>query len=57
MSDLGLEICWQINDVYSPEWTFLHTDTTSDAKTLGDEGDLRFWGDLDAELARPYNRA
>lgn len=34
MGDLGLEICWQIDDVDGTEGTFLWADTASNAKTL-----------------------
>jgi len=40
MGDLGLEICWQIDDVDGTEGAFLRTDTTPDAKTLRNESDL-----------------
>lgn len=57
VGDLGLEICGQIYDVDGPEWAFLYTNTASDTEALRDEGDFRVCGDLDAKLARPYNRA
>ncbi len=40
MGDLRLEICWQVDDVDSPERTLLYADTASNAKTLGDKGDF-----------------
>jgi len=38
--DLGLEICWQINDCNGSKWAFLRTDTTSNAQVLRYEGDF-----------------
>ena len=40
MCDVRLEIGWQIDDIDSSEGTFLWADTTTNAETLGDEGDL-----------------
>lgn len=40
MRDMRLEIGWQIDDIDSSEWTFLWADTTTNAKTFRDEGDL-----------------
>lgn len=57
MGDLGLEICWQIDDVDGTKWTFLRADTTSNAKTLRNESDLRFRSDLDTETSTSHNRA
>ena len=57
MSNLRLEVCGQVYDINGSEWTFLDAYTTSDAKALGNESNLRLRGDLDAELACPYNRA
>lgn len=54
---LRLEIGWQVDDVNGIEWTFLRTDTTSDAESFGDEGDLAVGSDFDAQLARPNDRA
>ena len=57
MRNLRLEVRREIDDVDGGKRTFFHADTTSNAKSLGDEGDLRFRGDLDAEFACPYHRA
>ena len=57
VGDMRLEIRWQIDNVDCAEWAFLGTDTTSNAKALGDEGDLRVRGDLNTELSTSYNWA
>lgn len=49
VGDVRFEIRWQIDDIDSSKWTFLWTDTASNAKTLGDEGDFRFWSNFDAQ--------
>jgi hypothetical protein len=41
MSNVGLEVCWQVDDVDSSEGAFLWTDTASNAKILGDESNFR----------------
>lgn len=53
MGDLGLEIGGKIDDVNCTEWTFLRTNTTTNAQTLGDVGDFGFGGDFDAEFSGP----
>ena len=55
--NLGFKVCRQIDDVDSGEGTFLDADTASYAKTFGNEGDLRVWGDLDAKFAGSHYRA
>jgi hypothetical protein len=57
VSDLGLQVGGQVDDVDGTERAFLWADTTTDAKTLRDEGDLGFGRDLDAEFSRAYNGA
>ena len=57
MGNLGLEIRWQIDNVDGPKWAFLRADTTSNAKTLGNEGDLRFGRDFNTETATSHNGA
>lgn len=47
MRDLGLKVRWKIDDADGAEWTLLRTDTTSDAKSLRDKGDLGFRSDFD----------
>lgn len=56
MSDLGFKVRWKVDDTDGAEWTFLRTDTASDAKSLRDEGDLGFWCDLDTEFPGTYHR-
>ena len=51
MGDLGLEVGGQVDDVNGSEWALLGADTTTNAQTLGDEGDLRSGIDFDAKLA------
>lgn len=57
VSDLGLKVGGQVDDMDCTERAFLWADATTDAKTLRDEGDLGFGRDLDAEFSRAYNRA
>jgi len=51
MRDVRLEIGWQIDDIDSSKGTFLWADTTTDAKTLRDEGDLGRRIHFDTETA------
>lgn len=51
MGDLGLEVCGKVDDVNRTEWTFFRTDTTANAQTLGNVGNLGFGSDFDAEFA------
>lgn len=57
VGDLGLEIRRQVDDRDCIEGAFLRADTASDAETLGDEGDSRIGGDLDAELSAAHDGA
>lgn len=57
MSDLGLEVRGQVDDVDGVEGAFLGADTAPNAEALRDEGDLGHVVDLDAQLARADNRA
>ncbi len=57
MSDLGLEIGRQIDDIDGPEGTFLWTNPTSDAKSFRDKGDFGLWSDFDTEFASADNWA
>ena len=54
--DLRLEVRRQVDDVDGSKWTLLDADTASYAETFGDEGDLGFGCDFDAELSGSYNR-
>ena len=56
LGDLCLQIRGQVDDVDRAEWTLFGADTTSNAQSLRYEGDPRFWGDFDAELARSDDR-
>lgn len=47
MSDLGLEVGRQIDDVDGTEWTFLRADTAADTQTFRYESNLRIWGNFD----------
>lgn len=51
MCDLGFQVRRQIDDVDCTKWAFLHTDTTSDAKSFRYEGNLRLRRNLNTELA------
>lgn len=55
MSNLGLKVGGQVDDVNCTEWAFLWANATTDAKALRNEGDLRFGGDFNAKFARAYN--
>jgi hypothetical protein len=57
MGDVGFEIGGEIDNVDSSEGAFLGTDTASDTKGLGDEGNLGLRGDFDAETPTSHNRA
>jgi hypothetical protein len=57
MGHLGFKVGGQVDDVDGTERAFLRTDTTSNAQTLRDEGDLGFGGDLNAQLAGTDHRA
>ncbi len=54
---MRFEIRWQIDDVDSTERAFLRTDTTPNTQTLGNEGDLGFGCDLDAETSASHDWA
>jgi hypothetical protein len=51
VSDLGFQVCGQVDDVDGTERTFLRTDTATDAKAFRDEGDLGFRRHFDTELS------
>jgi hypothetical protein len=57
MGDLGFEIGRQVDDMNCPEGAFLRTNATSNAKSLGDEGDFRLGRNLDTELASSHDGA
>jgi hypothetical protein len=40
VGDMGFEVRWKIDDIDSTERALLWTDTTSNTKTLGDEGNF-----------------
>lgn len=52
VGDLALQVGGQVDNIDSTERTLLGADTTTDAKALGDEGDLRVGGDFNAKLTR-----
>ena len=56
MGDLGLKIGRQVDDMDGSKGTFLGADTTTDAQSLRDEGDLGLGGHLDAQLSRANDR-
>lgn len=51
VGDLGFEVGRQVDDVNSTERTFLRTNTTSNAQTLRNEGDLGLGVHFDTELS------
>lgn len=51
MGDFRLQVGGQVDDVDGAKGTFLRTDTASNAKAFGDEGDLGLRSDFDAKLA------
>lgn len=57
VGDFGLQVGRQVDDVNRAEGTFLGTDTASDAKALGNEGDLGLGRDLDTKLSGTDDRA
>ena len=57
VSDLRLEVRWQVDNIDGTEWTLLDTYPTAYAKPLRNEGYLRLRGHLNAELAGPDHRA
>ena len=57
MGDLGLEVGRQIDNVDGFEWAFFRADTTTNAETLGDEGDSRVRGNFDTEFTGSYDGA
>lgn len=57
MGNVRLEVGWQIDNIDGAEWAFLRTDTASNTQTLGNEGDLGFGGDFDAQTPTSHNRA
>lgn len=55
VSDLGLEVGGQVDDVDGVKGAFLRADTATDTQALRDEGDLGFGGDFDAQFAGAYD--
>lgn len=57
VGDLALEVGGQIDDGNGVEGALLGANTTTDAEGLGNEGEARFGGDFNAELATSNDRA
>lgn len=57
MGNLRFKVRWQIDDVDSAKGAFLRADTASNTESLGDERDLGFTGDFNAETSTPHHRA
>lgn len=57
VSYVRLQICWQIDNVDGTEWALLRTDTTTNAKILGDESNFRLGSDFDTEATTSNNWA
>jgi hypothetical protein len=51
VGDHGLQIGGQVDNVDCVERTFLWTNTTTNAQTFRNEGNLGLWSDFDAQLA------
>lgn len=51
VGDLGLQVGRQVDDMDSAERTFLGTDTATNAKTFGNEGDLGLGSHFNTELS------
>lgn len=51
VGDLGFEVGGQVDDGNGVERALLGADTTTNAKTFGDEGNFGFRADFNAELA------
>lgn len=56
VGDFGFQVGGQVDDVNRAERALLGTDTTSNAKALGNEGDLGFGRDFDTELSGADDR-
>lgn len=54
---MSLEVRGQVDDVDGGERTFLWTDTTTDAQSLRDVGNLRLGRDFNAQFASTHDRA
>ena len=48
MNDFGFKVGGQVDDRNCVEGTLLRTDSAAYAEALGDEGNLRLWGDFNA---------
>jgi hypothetical protein len=57
MGNLALEVGGQVDDGDGIEGALLGADTATDTERLGDEGQTRLGGDLNAELATADDRA
>jgi hypothetical protein len=56
MSDMGLEISWEIDDIDGAEGAFLRTDTAANTQTFRNESNLRLGSDFDTEASASNNR-
>jgi hypothetical protein len=52
VGDLALQVGGQVDNIDGAERTLLGANTTTDAKALGNEGDLRIGGHFNAKLTR-----
>lgn len=57
MSNLGLQIRRQVDDVDRTEWAFLHANTTPDTEPLRNECDSRVRCDFNTKFAGSHNWA
>lgn len=57
MSYMRFEICWQIDNIDGTKWALLGTDTTSNAKILGNESDFRLGSNFDTKATTSNNWA
>ena len=57
MGDLSFEVCWQIDNTDGPKRAFLWADTTSNTESLGDECNLGFGRNFNAETSASHDGA
>jgi hypothetical protein len=57
MGNMRFEVCRQIDNVNSSKWALLWADTTSNAESLGDECDLGFGSNFNAETSASHDGA
>lgn len=56
MSDLALEVGWQVDDADCAKWALLGADTTSYTQTFRQKGNLRLRRDLNTQATASNHR-